>query len=183
MEAALRVFMDSSYGGATTAEIARAAGVSEPILYRHFGSKRELFFACLDEAWRLLRESWEAKIAELGRGRATAAVSQAALGLRAKRVLLPNLWTQALSEAAVDPEIKRHLRAQMREVHDYVASLIRDSQAAGGIAVDRDPDAEAWIFVAGGLLISVADRLGGVLGQDEFVQIAAQRARWLDGTG
>ena len=29
---------------------------------------------------------------------------------------------------------------------------------------DRDPDAEAWIFVAGGLLRSFADRLGGVLG-------------------
>ena len=30
---------------------------------------------------------------------------------------------------------------------------------------DRDPDAEAWIFLAGGLLRSFADRLGGVLGR------------------
>jgi len=42
LEAALRVFSNSSYDGATTAEIAREAGVSEPILYRHFASKREL---------------------------------------------------------------------------------------------------------------------------------------------
>ena len=44
----MMVFSTGSYSGATTAEIAREAGVSEPILYRHFASKRELYFACLD---------------------------------------------------------------------------------------------------------------------------------------
>ena len=37
VDAALRTFAEGSYGGATTAEIARKAGVTEPILYRHFG--------------------------------------------------------------------------------------------------------------------------------------------------
>ncbi len=36
IDAALRVFASGSYSGATTAEIAREARVSEPILYRHF---------------------------------------------------------------------------------------------------------------------------------------------------
>ena len=57
--AALQVFGSGSYAGSTTAEIARAAGVSEPIIYRHFPSKRELWFACLDEAWRELRAAIE----------------------------------------------------------------------------------------------------------------------------
>ena len=34
VDAVLRVFVGGSYSGATTAEIAREAGVSEPILYR-----------------------------------------------------------------------------------------------------------------------------------------------------
>ena len=38
IETAIRVFTDGSYRGTTTAEIALAAGVSEPILYRHFAS-------------------------------------------------------------------------------------------------------------------------------------------------
>jgi AcrR family transcriptional regulator len=181
VDAALKVFVDRSYAGATTAEIGRRAGVSEPILYRHFRSKRELFFACLDEGWRQLREAWEAKMAELGASDAVSAIGRTALGLRKQRVLLPNLWVQALSEAGVDPVIRAHLRDQMREVHDFVAGTIRASQAAGGVAEDRDPEAEAWIFVAGGLLISVADRLGGVLGHDDFTAIAAQRYRWLTG--
>ena len=55
LDTACRVFSRSSYRGATTAEIAREAGISEPILYRHFGSKRDLYLACLDEAWGTFR--------------------------------------------------------------------------------------------------------------------------------
>ena len=63
LETACRVFSRSSYRGATTADIAREAGISEPILYRHFGSKRDLYLACLDEAWRSFREISEEAIA------------------------------------------------------------------------------------------------------------------------
>jgi AcrR family transcriptional regulator len=55
LDAATRVFAKSSYRGATTAEIARAAGITEPILSRHIGSKRDLDLASLDEAWRTFR--------------------------------------------------------------------------------------------------------------------------------
>ena len=59
--AALEVFGAGSYARSTTAEIARVAGVSEPIIYRHFPSKKELWFASLDEAWRQLRDRIEHK--------------------------------------------------------------------------------------------------------------------------
>ena len=51
IQTALRVFTEGSYRGTTTAEIARAAGISEPILYRHFASKRDLYLAALDYVW------------------------------------------------------------------------------------------------------------------------------------
>ena len=63
VSAALRVFSSTSYAGATTAEIAREAGVSEPMLYRHFASKRDLWIACLDLAWFETRTRLEGKIA------------------------------------------------------------------------------------------------------------------------
>ena len=62
VDAGLRAFAEGSYAGATTAEIAREAGVSEPILYRHFAGKRELYFACLEEAWARLRTSKPANL-------------------------------------------------------------------------------------------------------------------------
>jgi AcrR family transcriptional regulator len=48
IETAIRLFTEGSYHGTTTAEIARTAGVSEPILYRHFASKRDLYLAALE---------------------------------------------------------------------------------------------------------------------------------------
>ena len=98
IDAALRVFSSGSYAGATTAEIARAAGVSEPILYRHFPSKRDLYFACLDATWAQLRETFEAKVAELGEENAVAAMGISLIGMRNQRCLPPNLWVQAITE-------------------------------------------------------------------------------------
>lgn len=175
----MTVFSTGSYSGATTADIARAAGVSEPILYRHFASKRELYFACLDEAWRRLRQLLEEK----GQSGALPAPREMALRLRrTARVLPPNLWIQALTEAGEDPEIARYLRRHMRVMHDFMADGVRRAQAAGAFAADRDPDAEAWIFLAGILLLSVADRLGGLIDDEDFAAIAAQRIRWLSGS-
>lgn len=43
LEAALLVFIDKGYNGATTAEIAKAANISEVTLFRHFDSKKDIF--------------------------------------------------------------------------------------------------------------------------------------------
>jgi AcrR family transcriptional regulator len=178
LDAALHVFSAGSYSGATTAQIAKEAGVSEPILYRHFGSKRDLYLACLDEAWRRLRESFEKAAAEHGDARAIQLVARTG-GKHRLRELTANLWMQAVTEAGSDEVIAAHLRTHLREVHDYVAAIMRRLQAAGVVAADREADAEAWIVVAGALLFGVAKRVGGLLGPADFAAISEQRQRWL----
>jgi len=180
VEAALRVFSEGSYAGATTAQIAREAGVSEPILYRHFASKRELYFACLSEAWQRIQLRIEEKIDELGPELGWRAIGPATM--REMKVVLPSLWMQAITEAGEDPEIRRHVRRHMREVHEFFAEVLRRVQEQGGIHPDRDPETEAWIFIAGSLLVSVADRLGGPLRAEDFEAIKTERLRWLTGT-
>lgn len=184
VQAALRVFAGGSYNGATTAEIAREAGVSEPILYRHFASKRELYLACLESAWASMRAAFDARLTELGDREAVDAIGQAAREFHASAGVKPvTLWIQALTEAGEDEEIRSFLRGQLREVHDYVAAACRRAQVAGGVPPDRDPDAEAWIFVGAALLLSFDDRLGGLLGPEDLGRIAAERRRWLTGSG
>jgi len=48
LEAALTEFGDRGFEGASTDAIARAAGISQPYLFRLFGSKKELFIASIE---------------------------------------------------------------------------------------------------------------------------------------
>lgn len=48
LEAALHLISERGYNGATTAEIARRAGVAEGTIYRYFKDKKELFIACVE---------------------------------------------------------------------------------------------------------------------------------------
>ena len=49
IESAIRLFSEKGFAGATTRELAAAVGVSEPVLYQHFATKRELYTAILEE--------------------------------------------------------------------------------------------------------------------------------------
>jgi AcrR family transcriptional regulator len=183
LECAGRVFSKSSYRGATTAEIARESGVTEPVLYRHFASKRELYLACLDEGWRRVRELWENALAEQPEPKEwLGTIGRAYLSYqnREEKVLLVDLWIQALTEASEDPKIRRYVRDQIREVHAYVVDVIRRSQAEGGIDKDRDAEAEAWIFISVGLLATIDRRVGCVVG-DCMQGVVASRRRWMLG--
>ncbi len=182
VETACRIFAKGSYRGCTTAQIARELGVTEPVLYRHFASKRELYLACLDEVWERVRELWEKALArEPDPSNWVKAIGKAYLEARAAaRIVLVDLWIQALTEAADDPEIRRALRQQVREVHEFVAEVIRRSQEQGGILPERDADAEAWIFISLGLLSTIDHRLGNIVG-GEFEDIVASRKAWMTG--
>lgn len=46
LDVAIRLFNLKGYNAATTSEIAKKAGISEPTLYTHFENKKDLFLAC-----------------------------------------------------------------------------------------------------------------------------------------
>ena len=181
LECACGIFSTGSYRGTTTAEIARRAGVTEPILYRHFASKRDLYLAVLAESWRRLRALWEQAVADEPDPRFwVGTMGRAYFSAKDPKVLCAELWMQALTEASDDAEIRRFLRKQMREVHDFVTDVIVRSQQAGGIFEDRDASAEAWIFISIGLLGTVSRRVGNLL-EEDFEAIVASRRKWLGG--
>jgi len=176
---AIKVFSDGSYRGTTTAEIARAAGVSEPILYRHFASKRDLYLAALDHVWGKARASWERALESTDNVReALETMGRGHVTVRDCKFQMAELWVQALGEAAEDPELRKHLRRHMREVHDFMADVIRRGQEEGVLHPDRNADAEAWTFLAGGVLGMVGRRIG-LLDEEEVHSIRQARLDWL----
>jgi AcrR family transcriptional regulator len=161
------------------AEERRAAGVSEPVLYRHFASKRDLYLACIEEAWRRLREVWEDALEkDPDPGRAFPAMARVVMCGKEAKSLMTELWMQAVVEAGDDVEVQRFLRSHMREVQEYVANAIRTGQKSGAINKDRDPGAEAWIFISASLLGTIGRRLG-LLTEDDFERIRDARRAWM----
>lgn len=57
-EAALQLFAERGYAGATTQEIARKADVSETLLFRHFGGKANLYDAVVSGPFLKIMESF-----------------------------------------------------------------------------------------------------------------------------
>jgi AcrR family transcriptional regulator len=181
LETACRLFSDGSYRGTTTADIAREAGVTEPVLYRHFESKRDLYLACLDSAWAGAREMWEeALAAEPDPGLWIATMGRSFIELQAEQPVISNLWVQAIAEGSEDEVIGAYMTEHMREVHAYAANVIRRAQDAGGIDAGRDPEAEAWIFIALGLLTMADGVLGGVM-RECWPGIRSSRLCWMTG--
>src|SRR5689334_1960185 len=63
MDVASRLFAKLGYEATTTAAIAESAGVTEPILYRHFNSKQEMFIAIVKAMSAQTMQHWQDLIA------------------------------------------------------------------------------------------------------------------------
>jgi TetR/AcrR family transcriptional regulator len=61
LAAALDLFADTSFDGASTREIASRAGVTQPLLGYHFSSKLDLWRAAVDDLFDQLREALTAR--------------------------------------------------------------------------------------------------------------------------
>jgi hypothetical protein len=86
---------------------------------------------------------------------------------------VPALWVDN-----VYPVLGTQLRRHMREVHDFIADVIRRGQAEGVLNPDRNAEAEAWTFLAGGVLGMVGRRIG-LLNDSEVLAIREARRDWL----
>src|SRR5438477_11807640 len=66
LDVALGVFAANGFHQTSMEEIAEAAGVTKPVLYQHFGSKRELYRQLLDDVGQRLLEEVQKATAAAG---------------------------------------------------------------------------------------------------------------------
>ena len=103
LDAAMIEFAEHGYEGTSTEDIARRAGISQPYLFRLFGTKKELFKASVARCFRETLEMFQ-RAAEGQRGEeALQAMGQAYMNVLENRV-----WLRAQMQAYAaceDPEI------------------------------------------------------------------------------
>ena len=144
--AAVAEFAQTGYHGTPTEAIARRAGISQPYLFRLYGTKKELFLACLERCFDETRRTFEGAAARTERGETPfRAMGRAYREMLADRELL--LFQLQTYAAAADEDIRAAARRRYEELRDDVARL------AGTDADDVLP------FFGQGMLLNVAAAL------------------------
>jgi AcrR family transcriptional regulator len=142
IEAAVPEFARAGLQGASTEAIAARAGISQPYLFRLFGTKKELFLAVMDRMHERLGQTFE-RGAESRTGKdALEGMGMAYVALLSDRdMLLVQLQTYA---ACQDPDVRRAASRGYAELWQLVSRL------------SGAPDAEIRAFFATGMLLNVA---------------------------
>jgi AcrR family transcriptional regulator len=142
LAAAISEFARSGYAGTSTEAIAARAGISQPYLFRLFGTKKDLFVATYDLVGdRIIRELTEAGEGLEGQ-QALEAMGAAYLELMQDPELL-QVQLHGFAAAPGDPDIARSCR--------------RTFEVLQGVVYDRThlSDEELRGFFAMGMLINV----------------------------
>ena len=148
--AARQVMIDRGLVGATTKEIARAAGVSEGTLYNHFRNKEELFLCTL----RQLPAGFIAIImglsARAGRDTVRAVLTEvagAALEFYDESVPMGGSIFADPDLLARHRELLRARGAGPQRANEGLAAYLRAEQGLGRVRPDADVDAAAYFLL------------------------------------
>jgi len=128
---ATEVFAERGYAGASIDEIARRAGVSAPVIYDHFASKRELHERLLERTRDELLEMWTTAMA--GSESPAVRIPRSIEAWAAYVEAHPFAARMYFREASGDPEVE----VAHRRIHDQ-------ARAALTAIVGALPGAEAY---------------------------------------
>jgi len=144
---AKELFVTRGYQATTTEKIAAAAGVSEPVLYRHFESKKALFLEVLQEIRRATLERWHAETADLEHPVAKLrAIADMYLSTTREQALELRVMHRTLLETD-DPEIADFLRSFYLDSEKLLAEIIAAGQQTGVFRRSIDPRVGAWELI------------------------------------
>jgi AcrR family transcriptional regulator len=141
LDAALIEFAERGLHGASTEEIAKRAGISQPYVFRLFGSKKDLFKAAVNRCFRETLELFQ-RAAEGKRGQE----ALDAMGTAYEQLLVDRTRLRAQMQAYAacdDPDIREVVRNGYGDIVAYVER------------VSELPAEEVTRFFAIGMLMNV----------------------------
>jgi AcrR family transcriptional regulator len=160
LDRAMDLFAKQGYARATTAELAKAAGVTEPIIYRHFASKRDLFIALIERTASETLRHWEQVLA-----------SAHDPSQRLKRLIGDNpmvrddgktpyrVFLQAITEVG-DPEIRSAVSEHIANLHAFLVREVKRAQDDRKLTRVFSAELIAWVLIHVGLGYGVLGAMG-----------------------
>jgi AcrR family transcriptional regulator len=160
LDAAVDVFARLGYAAAGTSDIAAAAGIGEPTIYRYFANKREVYLAAIRRGSDEILENWQ-RLADNAPDALTA-LRQIGLWYFQRmhdRPELLMLRSRSIGESP-DDETVAAVRTEYLRVLHFVQSAFERAQREGQIAEREDVKTMAWLYMAVGALLDQSLILG-----------------------
>jgi AcrR family transcriptional regulator len=175
------VFARYGYADASTSELARASEVTEPMLYKHFGSKKGLFLAVLNEFSTQFLKALQERISRRAERDILDALEHViddyCAAIKADSETQRILF-QAVTESG-DPDIARCVGGHNRTVYGFIRQLVERAREKGYLDPTFSSDAATWgymsmiLAIQYGLMLNLSREVAQV--QTEMSQI------WLRG--
>jgi AcrR family transcriptional regulator len=146
--AAVEEFARAGFHGASTDAIARKAGISQPYLFRLFGSKKELYLAGVRRCFRRTLEEMQAAAEGLRGQAALAAMGHAYGELLVSDPTMLQAQLQTYAAALDDQDVRQAVRDGYGDLYTYVER------------VSGATTAELADFFAKGMLLNVVAAMG-----------------------
>jgi AcrR family transcriptional regulator len=142
--AASEVFSEHGYHGASIDAIARRAGVSAPVVYDHFTSKRELHRSLLERHFGELRALWRAQLA--GDDPTDVRIARSIDAWFGYIEAHPYAWRMLFRDTTGDPATEAIHREVAAASRAAVLPLLARERAARTIAGADDPVAMEMLW-------------------------------------
>src|SRR5215469_10859177 len=146
--AAVRLFSEKGFRGATTRELASSLDVTEPVIYQHFETKRDLYRAIIESKARERRqdnEYWQ----DVENARGDREFFGAVARLLLQRVERDPSYLRLLLFSALEGHELAELffERDATEIYDRISQYIRKRIEEGAFRTDIDPGVAARALV------------------------------------
>ncbi len=163
--ASIDAFSRTNYENATTALLAREAGIAEGTLYKYFPSKKELFLACCRYIEDLLIARYEAIFKDHGDEplEYLKGVSNSYINFVRENPSMRKFLLFVLNNV-FDEDFRRELEDFINLNIRATEHMLRKGQEMGEIRRDLDPGVVAWFYVGAYFTLILMTEMGA----DEF---------------
>jgi AcrR family transcriptional regulator len=150
--AAVEVFNERGYDGASMEDLSKRLGVAKSAIYHHVSGKEELLRMALDRAL----DGWS-EAAERARQLDAPAIVRLEMLVRGTVAVLETQlpYVTLLLRVRGNTEVERAALARRRSFYLLVASLVEEAEQAGDVRADVDPKVTARLLF--GMINSIVE--------------------------
>ncbi|TJY44509.1 TetR/AcrR family transcriptional regulator [Cohnella pontilimi] len=151
ISAAIEVFAETGYYRATTMQVAKRAGISQPYIFRFFSTKEELLLVALEASWQRIADSFRQVIA-------TASPTRLEQELIETYEEIMNAYrSEMLLQMQAQTIQEEPIRMAMQSGFRDIRRIVLEAFQKNGVP---DSEERTKLFIARGMLCNISMALG-----------------------